>query len=257
MRDDETCAVGHQAVERLLDEPFCSHIHAGRCFVEHEDWRIFQESARYREALLLSDAKPYSALSELAVKTVREALNELRGVRCFKCRPKFIFGGCGITHAKVFCRRTVEEKTLLGDHCDVLAEETAGQSADLPAVHKDLSGVVFVKAHKKVDHRRFACARRADKGNHLAGTRMQADVSQYRQCGCVSKVNVPELDFAAQRNGRGALVGFRCVVEDFENAFPCRASRLKELIKLVQAPDRFVKEAGEHEECHQTPISIC
>ena len=67
----------------------------------------------------------------------------------------------------------------------------------------------------------------------------------------VRKVNVPELDLAAQRFGAGALIGLRRIVEDFENALPCGASRLKELVKLVQAPDRFVEEAGKHEERHQ------
>ena len=112
-------------VERLLNEPFGGHVHAGCRFVENENRRIFEQRARYREALFLPDAKLHAAFSELAVKSVRKAANELRGVSGLERRPEFIFGGLGLPDAKVFGGRAIKEKTLLGHHGDHLPEATA------------------------------------------------------------------------------------------------------------------------------------
>ena len=62
------------------DKSFRCHVHAGRRFVENEDRRIFQQCARYGQALFLPDASLCTALSELAVKSVRQAANEFRSV---------------------------------------------------------------------------------------------------------------------------------------------------------------------------------
>ena len=54
MRDHDRRALGHQPVERVLDQPLAFCIERGRYFVEQEQGRVAEQRARNGDALTLA-----------------------------------------------------------------------------------------------------------------------------------------------------------------------------------------------------------
>src|SRR5882762_11055896 len=64
VRDDEHGAVRHEALDRLLHEPFRFGVERAGRFVENEDRRIAEQRARDGDALALAAAEPRAAFAE-------------------------------------------------------------------------------------------------------------------------------------------------------------------------------------------------
>ena len=77
MGDDKAGAVGHEALEGFLDEPFGGGIDAGGGLVEDQNGRVFQERAGDADALFFTDAELDAAFADAGVVAVRQAGDEL------------------------------------------------------------------------------------------------------------------------------------------------------------------------------------
>ena len=71
VRDYDGSAVEHQILQRFLDESLRHGIHARRCFIQNQNWRIFQQRPSNREPLLFAHTQLYSALPHHAAQSVR------------------------------------------------------------------------------------------------------------------------------------------------------------------------------------------
>src|SRR5882757_3352283 len=71
VRDYNGRAIEHQSLQRFLDESLRRGVHARRCFIQNQNWRIFQQRPSNREPLLFADTQLYSALPHHAAQSVR------------------------------------------------------------------------------------------------------------------------------------------------------------------------------------------
>src|SRR3954470_19293282 len=77
--DDEGRAAVQEPSQRTLDLSFRADVDGARCLVEDQDPRVCQERARERDQLTLAERQPGTALAELRLVAVLEALDELVG----------------------------------------------------------------------------------------------------------------------------------------------------------------------------------
>ena|ERR1051325_1635256 len=73
--DDKARSPRRQALERLLDQPFGGGIDARGRFVQDENGRVFQQSPRDADALLLADTEFDPALAHAVTCWVAAAIN--------------------------------------------------------------------------------------------------------------------------------------------------------------------------------------
>ena len=72
---------GRDAVERLLDDALGLGVEGGGRLVEDQDLRVANQCPRNRDALALAATQLHAAVADLGIKTVREAADEVVGVR--------------------------------------------------------------------------------------------------------------------------------------------------------------------------------
>ena len=93
VRDGKGGSVLDQARDGFLNLFFGFRVHAGRRFVQNEDFGVVQDGAGDRDALPFASRKPLPALADIGIVAVRELQNELVAVGGF--------GRAGITSSIV------------------------------------------------------------------------------------------------------------------------------------------------------------
>ena len=124
MRDHDHRAPFSQARKRHLHLAFGVGIHRRRGLVKNQDGRVFQERARYRDALPLAAGKSDAAIADHRVHAVRQSLDEACATR----------GAGGLRHLFVARFGTGEPNVVRyahGEHVAFLKHEgdEAGQLA--------------------------------------------------------------------------------------------------------------------------------
>src|SRR5262249_5495307 len=71
VRDYNGRAIEHQSLQGFLDESLRRGVHAGRCLIQNQNWRIFQQRPSNREPLLFAHTQLHSALPHHAAQSVR------------------------------------------------------------------------------------------------------------------------------------------------------------------------------------------
>src|SRR5437879_13537474 len=77
MRDHQRRSTALEALERLLDGRLAFGVDTRERFVQHQDWRILQESAGDRQALALTTRKPNATLADERVVAARQGKDEV------------------------------------------------------------------------------------------------------------------------------------------------------------------------------------
>src|SRR5215470_11040444 len=73
MGDRDHGLAGHERAEALLDRGLDLAVERGGCLVQHQDWRIFQDDARNRDALALAAGELDAALTHVCIVTAPSA----------------------------------------------------------------------------------------------------------------------------------------------------------------------------------------
>ena len=143
---------------------------------------------------------------------------------------------------------------------DHLAQQPHAELPDGRFVDQDLARVVLVETRQQIHQRGFACASGSDQRDGLAGARVKADVLESgRALVAVTEAGLvePHLATHAHHFFRHIPARLRRFVDDLKDALARRASRLHELVKLVQFIDRLIQKSGEHEERDQIAHLHC
>ena len=166
------------------------------------------------------------------------------------------FGSVRAAHADVIEHSAGFQPCFLQDHAEVTAQCAARGSLRIRAVHADAAAVRIVEAHEKIDHRRFAAARRAYNGDAATCRYIQAEIADERAVFCIGEANVIERDLslcglAVLRQQFGVGRHF-FAVEEFKQAV-CAGERILKLgdnagnlVKRLRVLVCVAQKAGEH-----------
>ena len=251
MRDHETSAVRHEVLQRFLDQSLRRRVHARRRFIENQDRRIFQKRPRDREPLLFAHAQLHAALTHHAVEPLRQQVDEPARIGRFRRGKNVRVAGVGSSHQQILADRAVEQKAFLRHDPDHFPQPAHPKVADPLFIDQDFARVVFVESRQQIHQGRFAGAGRAHERDRLARLRMKCNVLERRRAFlCVTETDVVELHVARYADRRLFRFPARLdrFVDDLEDALARRASRLHQLIELMQPVDRLVQKSRQHQE---------
>ena len=186
-----------EPVQRPLDELLRGRIDAGRRFIENEHGRVLEQRPRDGDALLFSHGELYAALADMRVVAFRQDRDEL--VHASRARHLLDFrpGRTGPAEAEIVKNGTVEEKRLLRNDADLLAQFAEGNIGHVAAIEQDFSAGRLVKPAEQRNQRRLSRTRGTDQRDALAGLHAETDFMQRRHVGAIGKRNVAILDLAA------------------------------------------------------------
>jgi hypothetical protein len=91
-----------------------------------------------------------------------EAHDEVVRVSRLRGRHNLLLARTRTTHCDVVTHRAFEQKALLGDITNLLAEIFARNRRDVDSVAKNLAGLDLVKTQDEIHDRRLAATRTAD-----------------------------------------------------------------------------------------------
>ena len=87
MRDDHRRSVRHQMFQRFLNQTLGRGVYTCGRFIENQNRRILQQSARDREPLLFPDTQLHTALAHYTLQFVWESFDKLARIGGFHCAP--------------------------------------------------------------------------------------------------------------------------------------------------------------------------
>jgi hypothetical protein len=119
---------GGEFFQRGLDHALALGIEGGGGFVEEEDGGVLQQGAGDGEALLLSAGKFAALVADDGFVALRLGQNKIVGVGLAGGFFDFILRGFRAAEADVVQDSVVEEKSVLGDDADLLAQGVEGRS---------------------------------------------------------------------------------------------------------------------------------
>jgi len=85
MRDHECGAMAHQFFQRSLHQRLALGIECRGRFIEQQQRRVTQDSARNRDALALAARQRHAALAELGFETAGQAAQKFGGMGQIRC----------------------------------------------------------------------------------------------------------------------------------------------------------------------------
>ena len=203
MGDGDHGLAGHQPGEALLDRRFHFRVERRGRLVEDEDRRILEEHAGDGDALALAAGKLGAALADMRVEAlpapmVRKAGHERIGMRLTDRIAHRVFAGIRPAVEHVLADRAVQQRGVLRDEADLLAQRILRDLRDILPVDDDAAGLDVVEAQQQVGDRRFAGARAADEADLLAGLYRQRQVLDDAALLAVVERDVLEADLAAR-----------------------------------------------------------
>ncbi|CSB53067.1 Uncharacterised protein [Vibrio cholerae] len=104
----------HQLIEALLNRRFHFRIERGSRFIQHQQWRIFEQYARDRNPLTLSTREFDATFTDLCVVTtvavrIGQTEDELMSVGLRRCFQKLLLGGVRIAVQNVVANGAVQQ----------------------------------------------------------------------------------------------------------------------------------------------------
>ncbi len=156
VRDHQRGAVGHQALERGLDQSLALGVERGGRLVEQKERRVAQDRARNGDALALAARQRDAALAELRLESVRQPADEFGGMS--KLRGALDLGvvGVGPAEADVFARGRGEHHGVLRHQRDAGAQSLRIGRFDRYAVERDRTFGGVVEPQQQVKQRALA-----------------------------------------------------------------------------------------------------
>ena len=108
------------------------------------------------------------------------------------------FAGVGPAVENVVAHGAVQQRGVLRDHADCLAQAVLRDLGDVLAVDQDAAGAQVVKAQQQVDQGRLARARTADQAYAFAGAYREVQVLHHGLAVVVAERHVVKYHFAAR-----------------------------------------------------------
>src|SRR5215211_5551768 len=179
MGDHEGGAPMHQSGHRLHDHGLRLHIHGARWLVEDEDRGVLEECPGERDALALASRETHASLPDLGVVALRQAGDELVGVRRPSRRHDLLKGGVWISVGDVLGNAGREEERLLQDDGELIAHVGYPVVAQVHAIERYPSGGGIIEARQQTYERGLARASRSRDADPRAGEDFEGDVLQY------------------------------------------------------------------------------
>ena len=137
VRDNQCCPAFHQPVQSLLYDRLVLRINAGERFVEHQNRRILEQSASDGDTLPLTAGESGAALADESFVALGQRTNKIVRVGGAGGGFDFLLRRLGLGKAQVLRHGAVEKISVLSDHCDMTAQKTEGQIAQVSTAKKD------------------------------------------------------------------------------------------------------------------------
>ena len=176
---DDLRRVRDLLAEGALDFRFGRGVAGAGGVVQDQDLRGLKERSRDAEPLALSAGDIRAALLDHGLIAVRHAcgvFDELVRAGEVRRMAAFFLRGVILAPAQIVEHRAGEERVLLQDDGDGVAERRQVVIAHVDAADLHAAGVRVVEAADQADQRRFAAARAADDADRLTGVNVQVDV---------------------------------------------------------------------------------
>ena len=195
---------------------------------------------------------------------MRQALDKVQHIDVARGLAKIGVGDGRIAEADVFGQRAGEEKRVLQDDGEVLAESGQVVLAQVDAVQKNLSGGHIVEAHHQAGEGGFSGAGVADDGDGLAGLDSEGnifenpfDAGKHLRCGwrffkslvdgglllfrecLIGEPDVAKLNSVAAiaGEGRGGRDNLRLGIQEFKYALAGGHGRLQDVVLVAHVLD--------------------
>eukprot|EP00048_Salpingoeca_helianthica_P013577 m.203543 g.203543 ORF g.203543 m.203543 type:complete len:374 (+) comp15520_c2_seq6:69-1190(+) len=202
MSHDDGGAALARAVHGLLHQLLVDIVQRTRRLVEHDETDVVfaHKSARDGNALPLHRSEEEASgahtlkhthppttshlaaretlphLADSVVQPVRKRRHKVRGIGFGQRGPHPLLGAARQAVSHVLADGHVEETRLLLDAGHVVPQRVRVHRRDILPVHQNLAGIDIIHAHEQLQDGGLARARRADKGDALAGRQVQAEV---------------------------------------------------------------------------------
>ena len=200
----------HHVAQAAQDALFGVRVHAGKRVIQNQNFRLAQYRARDGRPLFLAARKRDAALAHHRVVALREALDLARNAGDFRGFENVLFQRGVHAERDVFAQSVAEKKRVLRHVPDRAPHFRQRIVANRAAVEEQRSRRRIPQPRNQRRERGFAAPGRPDDRERRAGRHVQIDVAQNRPAaraifvprGRISKRQMPELDFAANRRFR-------------------------------------------------------
>src|SRR5262245_50280376 len=124
--------------------------------VEQDDRRIFYERTCNGDPLPLPPRQLQAVFADRGIVSARACQDEIVGIGRPRSSDDLVLAGTGSAESNVFPDRTAEQKHLLADIGNVLAQRAAGNLRNILAVDCSQPALVLIESQKQIEHGRFS-----------------------------------------------------------------------------------------------------
>src|SRR6185369_9461838 len=157
--------------------------------VQDKNARIANHGAGDGRALLLASREGEPSLTNHRLIARREVLYILRNARDFRGSLDLLIGGVLGAEGNVLANGVAEQKSLLRDEADILADGLDRIFADGASVDQNHSWIGVVDSRDERNERGFARASRSNDGQRGSGGNAKIYALQYWHAGCALVVD--------------------------------------------------------------------
>ena len=178
--NDQRGAALHQALQRVLHQPFGFGVERRGCFVQNQDGRILVQGPRNGQPLTLSARELCGVVADDGVDALGQSGDMPCQVRGFQAvaHPLFVHRG---SQRHIGGNAVVEHDHVLAHHRKLRAQRPQVPVLNGMTIDQDVSLHRCNKTWQKVDECGLARAGWPDKRHDLAGCHFQADLVQGRR----------------------------------------------------------------------------
>ena len=264
VRDHQRGPAHHEPVERLLHEGLALRVHRGERLVQHQDGRVAEERARDGDTLALAAREADRALAHTRGVALRQAANELVGIRRARRRLQLGARGRGPAEAEIFLHRAVEEIGVLAHHRDVAAHLVGREGAEVAPAESHRAPLRVMEAEQQAHQSGLARAARPHDAHALARRHLEDEPVQ-RGASAARIAKVDRVERHRRRKPRGAVgarrrVGyFRPQREEREDALGGGAAQhalVEQGAQLAQGTEHLHAQHQDHQEGGQPQLAV-
>ena len=201
MGDHERGAALHHSIESGVDLGFGDRIECAGRLIQDQDWRIFQQRTRDRQALTFAAGEHAAAFAGIGFEFQVTALDEVERLCALGSRAQFLVGGVGLADAQVLRNRAVEQQRFLKHHADIPAQRRECHAADVHAVDLDEARLRIERAMQQRDRGGFAGTGFSDQSEGLSRQRGERDVLNGGALAVIGERDVVEFHKAGEAAG--------------------------------------------------------
>ena len=232
MSENESRA-GADAAQRIEDGGLGLGVHGGGGVVQDQNSRLDEKSAGQRDALALSSGQGESALTDEAVVSLGQGVDEGRGLRQPRRMLDLLRGGVGPAESDVGGDGVGEEERLVEHQRDGLAQGCRVEVVDIDrrsvGRQGDLSLSRAVEAREQECECGLSRTRVADDGHRLTGRDGQVQAGEHLAFGLEPERHLGDADSqraVRQRDGFGRFRVGRLGIDHLVDALDGRAGEL-------------------------------